>query len=108
MFKRNRTTLTSRAEVLTDAPGRYAKQLVSHLGHRIPVTETAQGSVLAFDGGHGTVRAADGAVVLEAVADGAETLATIQDVLGRHLERFGAKAQLVVTWSPPVDGAQPA
>src|SRR3954449_4950694 len=104
MFKRNRTTLTSRAEVLTDVPERYAKQLVSHLGHRISVSETPEGSVLTFDGGgRGTVRVADGAIVLEAVAGSEQALATIQDVLGRHLERFGAKAQLVVVWSPPVD-----
>ena len=108
MFKRNRTTLTSRAEVATDAPERYAKQLVSHLGHRVSVTETPEGSVLAFDGGRGTVRVAEGAVILEAVAGSPAALATVQDVLGRHLERFGAKAQLVVTWSPAVEGPPPA
>src|SRR5689334_1712559 len=108
MFKRNRTTLRSRAEVATDAPERYAKQLASHLGHRVAVTETPERPVLAFDAGRGTVAVADGAVVLEAVADSPAALATVQDVLGRHLERFGAKAQLVVTWSPPVEGAPPA
>jgi hypothetical protein len=44
--------LESTAVVATDAPERYAKQLLAH----------------------------------------------IEDVLGRHLERFGARRELVVTW----------
>ena len=30
--------LTARADVLTEAPARYAKQLVAHLGHRVEFT----------------------------------------------------------------------
>lgn len=40
-----------------------------------------------------------GLVVLEAHADSAETLARVEDVLGRHLERFAEKDGLTVTWS---------
>ena len=37
-------------------------------------------------------------LVLEATADSAQGLAHIQDVVGRHLERFGARAALRVEW----------
>ena len=36
--------------------------------------------------------------MLEAAAEDVESLAHVEDVLGRHLERFGAKRELVVTW----------
>ena len=35
---------------------------------------------------------------LEASAADAESLAVVEDVLGRHLERFGARRELAVTW----------
>ena len=37
-------------------------------------------------------------LVLEASADDAEGLAHIEDVVGRHLERFGARAAVRVHW----------
>jgi len=87
--------------VATETPERYAKQLVSHLGHRVAVEETPDGSVLTFGSGRGVVRTTGAAVVLVAEADGEKALADVQDVLGRHLVRFGAKADLTVTWSAP-------
>jgi hypothetical protein len=37
-------------------------------------------------------------LILEASATDAESLAVVEDVLGRHLERFGARRELAVTW----------
>jgi uncharacterized protein len=31
-------------------------------------------------------------------------LARVQDVLGRHLERFGQRNELAVTWTEPAAG----
>jgi uncharacterized protein len=98
--------LVSRADVVTDAPERYARQLASHLGHRITISPTPDGDVYAFDGGRGVVRAGDGVLALTAQGHGDEALGVVQDVLGRHLLRFGAKAGLEVTWSPAAPGVQ--
>jgi hypothetical protein len=87
---------TSHAHVPTDAAPRYVKQLVAHLGRKAPVTD---GERLAFPFGTGVVRAAPDGVVLEAAADDDEALARVEDVLGRHLERFGQRNELVVVWS---------
>jgi uncharacterized protein len=93
--------LTSRAEVRTDTPERYAKQLASHLGHRISVTATPAGDVFRFDDGEGVVQPGDGVLLLRASGQGEQALARVQDVLGRHLARFGERAGLTVTWSEP-------
>ena len=93
---------TSIAAVPTDAAERYAKQLLAHIGRKNPVEPidgSPSGGRLVFAYGTGTVRPETGRLVLEAAAPDAESLARVQDVLGRHLERFGARRELVVTWS---------
>ena len=92
-------TLTARADVSTDAPERYAKQLVSHLGHRVEFTTEGATSTATIAGGTGVIVVADGFLTLRAEAPDAETLARVQDVLGRHLERFGQRNELTVVWT---------
>ncbi len=92
-------TMTSRADVVTDAPARYAKQLISHLGHRIPFTDEADGTWTTVVGdARGQIVVGDGVLVLHAEAPDAETLSRVEHALGSHLERFGARAGLTVTW----------
>jgi hypothetical protein len=93
--------LTSTAVVPTDAPARYAKQLLAHLGRKAgvePVEGDPDAGLLRLSAGTGVVRSRDDHLVLEASAEDAERLALVEDVLGRHLERFGARRELVVTW----------
>lgn len=93
--------LSSQARVATDQPERYLKQLVSHLGHRLITSAADDGTGLVeFERGRCELTPEVGALVLAAAADDAETLARVQDVVGGHLERFGAKAGLRVDWSP--------
>ncbi|GAA2487078.1 DUF2218 domain-containing protein [Streptomyces longisporus] len=89
----------SEARVITDRPHRYAKQLASHLGRRIQTSwdeESGEGS-LVFQDGTGSLTAAEGALLLSVEAD-AEHLDLLEDVVGRHLVRFGTKDELVVEW----------
>jgi hypothetical protein len=95
---------TSTAVVVTDAPARYAKQLIAHLGRRASVEEVdgePDARRLVFDYGTGVVRPEAGRLVLAAAAADDESLARVQDVLGRHLERFGQRNELTVSWQPP-------
>lgn len=90
---------TSTARVATDRGERYRKQLASHFGNRIEVAEDPAGTVLKWGfGGTTTLIVEADALVLLAAADDAETLEQVKDVTGRHLERFGQKDGLVVTW----------
>jgi hypothetical protein len=92
-------TLTARADVPTDAPERYAKQLVSHLGRRVEFTTDGPTSTAAIAGGSGSIKVGDGVITLRAEAPDQETLDRVQDVLGRHLERFGQRNELAVVWT---------
>jgi uncharacterized protein len=96
----------SNAMVPTDASVRYAKQLLAHLGRKNTV-EAVEGEPdagrLMFTYGIGIVRPQADCLRLEAVATDAESLARVEDVLARHLERFGARRELVVRWER-VDG----
>jgi hypothetical protein len=93
----------SQAKVSTDKPARYGKQLSSHLGRRCTVTEESDGIRIALpaDGGSGScllVNEPD-ALALHAEAENADVLDRVQDVIGRHLERFGQREDLKVNWT---------
>ena len=93
--------LRSTAVVATDAPERYSKQLLAHLGRKDTVEtirDESNGGRLVFAYGTGIVRPEDDRLVLEAAAPDADSLAHVEDVLARHLERFGARRELVVIW----------
>jgi hypothetical protein len=92
-------TLTARADVPTDAPERYAKQLVAHLGRKVEFTIDGPTSTATIAGGTGVIEVGDGVLTLLAEAPDAETLDRVQDVLGRHLERFGQRTELTVVWT---------
>jgi hypothetical protein len=83
----------------TDRPHRYAKQLASHLGRRSETSwdEEAGEGRLVFQDGTGSLTATEGALLLAVEAE-PEYLARLEDVVGRHLVRFGTKDELVVEW----------
>lgn len=91
-------SLNSRADVVTERPERWAKQLASHFGTKIEVVSADSGHTLAFGAGQGEILPGDGVLVLHAHADDEAGLETVQRVLGGHLERFAAKDGLTVTW----------
>lgn len=98
----------ARAVVVTDRPARYAKQLVSHMGAKLPCEEVEDGHRLAFYrdevfNGYGEVlvQEVDGVerLVLVVSAPSVEQRDRVADVLGRHLVRFGERDGLVVEFS---------
>lgn len=101
--------LTARAAVSTDAAARYAKQLLSHLGRTARVEaieDQPDGGRLVFDYGVCAVVPYGKHLSLDASAADQESLDHVTDVVGRHLERFGARNELAVHWAP--GGADPA
>ena len=91
--------LRSRADVVTDAPARYAKQLVSHLGRKEPFVTDGATSTVRWDMATASVVVGDGVLSLLAEAADEAGVALVEDVLGRHLERFGARDALAVSWT---------
>lgn len=94
-------TTTSQALVATDRPGRFGKQLCSHLGRRAQAAwddGSGTGSIV-FDGGTATCTLASRPDGLQLDLDApTELLDRFEDVVGRHLVRFGAKDELAVDW----------
>jgi hypothetical protein len=93
--------LSSRAVVSTDKSKRYAKQLASHLGHKIQVDELPNGHRLTIATGSAELLPEQDRLMLTATAPDEDTLARVQDVVARHLVRFGQKDELVVNWDMP-------
>ena len=103
------TDLTARADVPTEAPDRYAKQLLSHLGRRVSWTTDGNVSTAELAGGTGRVVVGDGVLTLIAEAPDGEALSRVQHVLGSHLERFASrKEQLTVTWTREAGDTPPS
>lgn len=94
--------LSTRADVVTDVPARYAKQLVSHLGRKVEFVHEANGDrdvwTAHVAGSVARITAGDGVLVLQAESPDTEGLARLQGALGNHLERFGQRRELIVTW----------
>jgi hypothetical protein len=87
----------SEARVTTERPHRYAKQLASHFSRKLETSwdEEAGHGRLVFGAGTATLTAEPGALLL--VVEG-EDLDRLEDVVGRHLVRFGTKDELVAEW----------
>lgn len=102
IHEREDTVVRARADVVTDKPARYAKQLSSHLGRRCSITEESGGVriTLPSESGAGSCLLASRGSVLELHAEAAddETMSSVHDVIGRHLERFGERDGLTVSW----------
>jgi hypothetical protein len=88
------------AHVATPQPARYVKQLVSHLGNKRSTSIDDSGTgIVEFDTGRCTLVPQADTILLEASATDDAALAHVQDVVGRHLERFGTREGLTVTWA---------
>ena len=90
--------LSSRADVVTDVPARYAKQLVSHLGRKVEFVEDGDTWTAHVAGSVARITVGDGVLVLQAEAPDTEGLARLEGALGNHLERFGQRRELTITW----------
>lgn len=91
----------SQAVVATNRPARYGKQLASHLGRRARAEwdERAERGTVAFgdSGDHAVLTCRPGELVM-ALSAAPEAVERLEDVLGRHLVRFGTRDELVVQW----------
>ena len=90
----------TRAQVATDRPARYGKQLAQHLGRKMGGewdSEAETGWVLLGES-RLTLTADEGVLSLELDAPEAE-LERFEGVVGRHLVRFGVRDELVCAWT---------
>ena len=96
--------LESEARVSIATPRRYLGRLCKHFGHRILVSHDAdfgKGRIVFPPAGACALEADDGGGLLTMrVTAGNETdLARLEDVVGRHLQRFAFREPVAVTWT---------
>ncbi len=93
-------TARSVASIATERPQRYVKQLVSHLGHKLTTTLGDDGvGTITFPQGRCVLAPGSGVIDAEAQATDESALAVVEDVVARHLVRFGSGEELTVTWT---------
>ena len=93
------TTLTSQATVATEKPVPYMRQLCKHFGHKVDAAFDDDSGYINFEAGRCDLRAADGELYLTVTAESEENRERLRHVVGSHLERFGRRDELSVTWS---------
>ncbi|MFI9433314.1 MULTISPECIES: DUF2218 domain-containing protein [Streptosporangium] len=95
----------STAHVATDRPERYAKQLISHMGHKADVEHTGAGrGTITFRSGACSLASSQRELVLIAAAVDLDSLIGVQDVITRHLLRFATQEEIRVDWTDPGSG----
>ncbi|MCW2606347.1 MAG: hypothetical protein JWO60_1040 [Frankiales bacterium] len=92
------TTHSSRADVATDRPERYAKQLVSHLGRKLAFTQDGDTATADVAGTTASITTGDGVLVLQVAGTDPDGVARAEGALASHLVRFGDKDELTVDW----------
>ena len=93
------TTHLSRADVATDAPARFAKQLISHLGRKVPFTTDGPTATATVGDMTLAITTGEAVLTLTVTATDPTSVARGEHALGSHLERFGARRELTVTWT---------
>jgi uncharacterized protein len=90
----------SHASVATEKPTPYMKQLCKHFGHKVEVAFDDERGTIVFAMGRCELDATHAGVLrMRAQAADAESLARTEQVVGSHLERFGRRDELSVSWS---------
>lgn len=92
---------TSTADVATEKPVPYMRQLCKHFGHRIETSYDETTGYIVFGDGRCDLQAIvdDGILRLTVSADSDENVERVREVVGSHLERFGRRDELAVSWS---------
>ena len=91
--------ISSRAEVATAKPVAYMRQLCKHFGHKVDASFDEDSGYIQFEFGRCDLHASDGTLTLDVSAPDVESHERMERVIGSHLERFGRRDELSVTWN---------
>jgi predicted N-acetyltransferase YhbS len=94
--------LYTTAHVVTDRPHRYIKQLVSHMGRKVPTELDEERGSITFSRGSCLLVASTAHFDMIVKAGAAEDIAAVEDTITRHLLRFATQDALAVDWLPLV------
>lgn len=92
------TEMRSHAEVATDKPVAYMRQLCKHFGHKVDASFGDDDGYIQFEFGRCELHAAVQTLTLDVSAADADSHQRMENVIGSHLERFGRRDGLSVAW----------
>jgi uncharacterized protein len=92
-------SLSSTADVTAAKPVAYMRQLCKHFGHKCDASFGDTTGEINFDFGRCELVAADDVLELRVIAEQPESLERLERVIGSHLERFGRRDGLSVSWA---------
>lgn len=91
--------ITQIARVPIERPQRYAKQLASHMGNKVPAEVIDGGWKLTFDIGTATLESNGSNLIMTTIANSQSDIEKIQFALVKHLIKFASKVgQLEIIW----------
>lgn len=95
---------SSQARAQTPLARRYLHQLCKHFQHKLPVTLGDVQGRIDFAAGICELDAADadGVLQMRLTADDEAGLTRLQEVVARHLVRFGFRDEIAVDWTRPI------
>ena len=89
----------TKAIIQIERPGRWAKQLGSHLGHKITVEEIPNGVSFTIEGAVGQALASgESELTLIANGESDEAIERMQNILQKHLLKFAADLNPKIEW----------
>ncbi len=92
------TETRSHANVTTDKPVAYMRQLCKHFGHKVDASFGDDSGYIQFEFGRCELHAKAGTLTLDVRAADGESHERMERVIGSHLERFGRRDELSVAW----------
>jgi hypothetical protein len=90
--------LASTAAVATDRPAPYMRQLCRHFGHKNEAEFQDRSGWIRFPYGLCEMEVGDGELLITVTAEDVEDRERLQRVMGSHLERFGSRDGLSVSF----------
>ena len=91
--------MKSTARVPTEKPNAYLAQLCRHFSHKGRSEWNVERGWIELQSGRCDLASEPGTLVLTVSADDEERLTRCEDVYGGHLERFGRRDELAVSWT---------
>ena len=92
------TTVRSEARLATSRSARYLGQLCKHFTHRVPASFSGAQGRVELPTGVCEMEAAGDLLILRAAAVDEPSLSQVEEVVGRHLERFAFRDQPEIRW----------
>lgn len=93
------TPLTATARVETERAAGYLSQMCKHFRHKTEVEFNDTSGRIQLNMGACALSLPDNATLLmEATAADADSLRKVEDIIDRHLVRFGFREELTINW----------